>query len=100
MSRRGRRGRTTQYLIQFQQWTLIQRDQAASRGVDVRNQCNDDRNEKWKNESLKNRVTPGSSRLVTDEPQAATRHAQHQQPDSAGPSLNPEILLGKTATAI
>jgi hypothetical protein len=33
------------------------------------------RDEKWKNESLKNRVTPGSSRLVTDQPQAATGHA-------------------------
>ena len=74
LSRRGRRRRTTQRLVQFQQRTFIQRDQAAPRRIDVRNQRDDDGDEHWKNESLKNGVSPGSSRLVTDQPQAATRH--------------------------
>src|SRR6266853_771880 len=68
--RRGRRRRTMQRLVQFQQRTFVQRDKAGARSIDVRNYCNDDRDESWKNESLKNRVTPGSSRLITDEPQA------------------------------
>jgi hypothetical protein len=63
---------------------VIEGDQTTPWRVDVRNQCDDDGDENWKNESLKNRVTPGSSRRVTNEPQAATRYAQQQQPDSAG----------------
>ena len=72
---RGRRRRTTQRLVQFQQRSFIQRDKATPRRIDVRNQRDDDRDENWKNESLKNGVSPGSSRLVTDKPQAATRYA-------------------------
>jgi hypothetical protein len=81
-SGRCRRGSTTQRFIQFQQRPFIQRDQAAPRRVDVRNQRDDNGDENWKNESLKNRVSPGRSRLVTDQPQPATGHAQQQQPDS------------------
>src|SRR4029077_11114617 len=60
--RRGRRRRVTQRLVQFQQRTFIQRDHAAPRSIDVRNYCDDDRDENWKNESLKDRVTPRRSR--------------------------------------
>jgi len=63
-----------QCLIQFQQRPFIHRDKADARGIDVRNYCNDDRDENWKNESLKNRATPKSSRLIADEPHAATGH--------------------------
>src|SRR5882757_3606312 len=73
--RRGRSRRTMQRFIQFQQRPFVQRDKAAARSIDIRNYCNDDRDENWKNESLKNRVTPGSARGITDEPQAATGHA-------------------------
>src|SRR6478735_6865789 len=71
---RGRRRRTTQRFIQFQQRPLVQRDKAAARSIDIRNYCNDDRDENWKNESLENRATAGCSRLITDQPQAATGH--------------------------
>ena len=75
MSLRCGRGGTVQRLIHFQQRAFVQRDQTAPRSVDVDNQGDDDRDEKRKNESLKNRVTAGSSRLVADQPQAAPRNA-------------------------
>jgi hypothetical protein len=53
-----------------------QRDQAAPRGVNVRNQRNDYDDEQWEKVSLKNRVTPGSCRFVTGQPYASTGHAK------------------------
>src|SRR4029077_14166317 len=50
--RRGRCRRATQRLVKFQQWPFIQRDKAGARSIDIRNYCDDDRDENWKNESL------------------------------------------------
>jgi len=62
--------------IQFRQWPFIQRDKPAARSIDIDNYCNDDRDETGKNESLKNRVTSGCSRGVSDKPHATTGYAQ------------------------
>lgn len=43
-----------QRLTQFQQWTFIQRDQATARRIDISNQRDDNGDENWKDESLKN----------------------------------------------
>src|SRR4030095_6811605 len=50
----------------------------------MRNPHDDDGDENWKNESIESRPTPGSSRLVTDQPQAGTGYAQQKQPDGPG----------------
>ena len=53
ISGRCRRGSTTQRFIQFQERPFIQRDEAGARSIDVRNYCNDDRDENWKNVSFR-----------------------------------------------
>jgi len=54
ISRRDRRKRTTQRLVQFQQRAFIQRNKATARRIDVGDQRDNDCDKHWKNESLKN----------------------------------------------